>query len=377
MLKKITLASALVLVVCLIAGTVLIPLSIREFLQDGDKIIGKFIRSTEVYSFNARDITHLELNFNDLTVYIEQSKDDNIYLRMEGLFADRCSVGDRQRQEEEKKILSLFLDNDSLFFDTSIPYLLRSGLADTSASWVIVRIPSWISVETLENPWNIRYTQDVSFQNRAYYEERLWYTVDESWKQEQSRREQSEFYRNRFNAMNSAFTSELRKNLVQLQTGEISLDSYNSRLDAAADEHLERMQQQLFPFSSALFDLDTLATLLENYFELYGAAMKQQGLMENSEEFSEEYQLLQERYSELKNAADTALEEFLDFYEGYLSELQENEQESSPEQAETSEEKNAANEQAFAASPAVEKIEVLSSSSQEDVLSAPSVHTES
>ena len=137
------------------------------------------------------------------------------------------------------------------------------------------------------------------------------------------------------------------------------------------------MQQQLFPFSSALFDLDTLATLLENYFELYGAAMKQQGLMENSEEFSEEYQLLQERYSELKNAADTALEEFLDFYEGYLSELQENEQESSPEQAETSEEKNAANEQAFAASSAVEKIEVLSSSSQEDVLSAPSVHTES
>lgn len=378
MLKKITFISVLVLVFCLIAGVVLTPLAVREFLQNGDQIIGNFVRSTEIYSFDAKNITHLELSFNDLTIYIEQSKDNNVYLRMEGLFADRYSVSDRQRQAEEKSILSLSVDNDSLFFDTSVPYLLRSGLVDTSAAWVIVRIPSWVSVETLGSPWNIRYTESVQFQNRAYYEERLWNARDEDWEREQSRREQVTFYLDRFNAMKGAFTSELRKDLVQLETGEISLDSYSSRLDEAASEHLERMQQQLFTDFSELFDLDTLTTLLENYFELYCSAMKQQGLMEKSEEFSDEYHLLQERYFDLKNAADTALEEFLDYYEGYLSDLSENNGQAPDPALETAEEAKETGGDAFASSAPAE-IEIVSSSissPQEDVLSAPSVHTE-
>lgn len=375
MLKKITLISVLVLVVCLIAGVVLIPLAIRDFLQNGDQIISQFINSTPVYSFEPGDRNTVELNFGYSEVYVEQSKDEKVYVRVEGLFADRYELIEQTRQEEGGGVLSLSIDYDTMFFNSDgSSYLLRSGLVDNASPWVIVRVPASVNVVTTASPWRIRLRDQVRFLNRRYYDEHLWNEDEDEEEigEEEIQHPQLSLYRGRFDAMHAALESEIQKNLVKLEAGELTLTAFTDQLDAVADTHLERMKDQLFPGDSELYDKETLSILLENYIELYTSASKQLGRLRRNEDYSEDYEM-QDRYNELRDAAEDARDNFLSYYLNYLADL-----DGMGRAEEAEPESNVIPIQpVHDASSSVPLIpEEAPPSNTEDILSAPSVYTD-
>lgn len=378
MLKKVTLACALALVICLVAGAAFIPFAIRDVLQDGEQILGKFVRSTEVSHFSGKGVDTLELHFNSLPIYIEQSGDEQIYLRIEGLFAKGYAVNSQQKDGEGKNILSLSLDDNTLFFDTDVPYLLRSGIIESPVAWVIVRIPDWVAIETSGSGWNIRSVGDVRFANREYYDERLWLQGDnwEQYMQVEERWHQAA-------AIKTVFLSELQQALLMLSTEEIDFEDYSERVEQAAATCQERLLQQLRIPDGESLQNEMLQTLAKNYIELQKGAARQEGRMLETEEYSEEYYSLRDRQWDLQNAAEEAFSEFMTSYRNLLLSLpdQEDAEETGEEFAAIDVVSTAENiassalaPEVASSAPSVESPTPLSPAEQ--VLSAPSVYTE-
>lgn len=174
MLKKMTVFSLLLLLVCFLVGIVLIPITVRDVVKNRDSIIGTFVNSSEIVTLNASEHPSLLLDFSHSNLTIEPSTDANIYLKTEGFFGNQFEIVTTPSTFEEKPVTKLSLFKEDLFFDKNTPsYLFSKQLHNESNVSVILRVPENVSIYTTGNDSNIYYacSNNVKFLNIQRYQD--------------------------------------------------------------------------------------------------------------------------------------------------------------------------------------------------------------
>lgn len=174
MLKKMTVFSLLLLLVCFLVGIVLIPITVRDVVKNRDSIIGTFVNSSEIVTLNASEHPSLLLDFSHSNLTIEPSTDANIYLKTEGFFGNQFEIVTTPSTFEKKPVTKLSLFKEDLFFDKNTPsYLFSKQLHNESNVSVILRVPENVSIYTTGNDSNIYYacSNNVKFLNIQRYQD--------------------------------------------------------------------------------------------------------------------------------------------------------------------------------------------------------------
>ena len=348
MLKKITISCAILLLITLIAGVILIPIAVRDTIRNADGILSNIIRSTPVTSYDASSLSCVNIDMGDSQIILEQSSDDNIYLRVEGLFADEYQLLSEQTiGESGESILTLRMDDDALFFDSGISsYLVRRGLLENSYTAAILRIPETVSVTTTGSPYHVQYKDNVKFQNRSYYDNCEWQEEEQlQWEQEHQLEAETQMLYDKYSGLITAFYSDLETACTKRYSEENpDFDALDNEIDQIVNEHYSRMQSQLFPSESSTYDLNTLCTMLQNYLSLSGQLLKQEARLELGYYDTEEeaLSLAMENRDRLDSRADDARDRFDEMYRSYLDSVMtssSSEEASSASSEETTEEK--------------------------------------
>lgn len=281
-IKKWAIISGAVSLACLIAGLMVLPDAVASVMLNSDKILGRFIQSTPLASYDGKRYAILNIDIENTDIRIEQSKDDNIYLRAEGLFMDQYQMASAEAKQGEATVLNISLnDNGQFYGEGTEPYLLKKRIAEEMLLFVVVRVPQGVSVVTTGSPWRVSYTRGVQFANRAYYENTEWQDEDDyaqGWSGGEG--DASRMYE-KYMAMTQAFESELfALSGVASQSGlESPLDTLADDADAIVERHRAAMQAELFPLDSEVYPRETLLTMLDNYLSLSGQGCKQQLLI--------------------------------------------------------------------------------------------------
>lgn len=325
MLKKITVTAAVVMAVTLLAGIILLPLSLRSIVNNGDQILRSVFTSTPAASFDAKNYTEvlLETGYNT-AVIVEQSAGDTVEVRAEGLMWEEMPLGLNETIEPgneetpESRVMRVTLSNKDLFSKKSaLSSLLNRNIFYEFPSLYIIRIPSYLSLTVTQQPWEVRYEEDVHFANRSYYDNRKWEEERRnnvsSWPREQMG--------SKYEAIMTAFQSELDTRISSLLLSQAAApEEIDEYIDDITTEYYNRLSEQIFPYMTDSYDVDALLTLLHNYVDLKGQIAKQTfriRLAGNSGD-SELEQRLATNLQEIERLARNAKEAFDRYYYPYL-----------------------------------------------------------
>lgn len=325
MLKKITVTAAVVMAVTLLAGIILLPLSLRSIVNNGDQILRSVFTSTPAASFDAKNYTEvlLETGYNT-AVIVEQSAGDTVEVRAEGLMWEEMPLGLNETIEPgneetpESRVMRVTLSNKDLFSkESALSSLLNRNIFYEFPSLYIIRIPSYLSLTVTQQPWEVRYEEDVHFANRSYYDNRKW---EEERRNNVSSRPREQMG-SKYEAIMTAFQSELDTRVSSLLLSQTAApEEIDEYIDDIATEYYNRLSEQIFPYMSDSYDVDALLTLLHNYVDLQGQIAKQTfriRLAGNSGD-SELEQRLATNLQEIERLARNAKEAFDRYYYPYL-----------------------------------------------------------
>lgn len=311
MLKKIMIGSAALLVAALIAAMALLPGAVRAVVRDSDRIVSQFIRTTPILSFPG-DCAEVNVKIGG-AVRVEQSPDEKIYVRVEGLFADRYNIVSAEESGEDGKILTLSLDNSDAFWDENRSYLFLRALNDGDNHATVLRVPKTVRVQ-MENPWRLSLDTGVQFANADEYREGTWQEGNSaSYKIDTDR---SVRMLERYRTMIEVFETELSTAASTGLARGLDFDEIESDIDGIVDRQYERISGQIFPYASEIYDEETLHSLLQSALTMRGQRVKNR-LWEEMGEYSE----YSERGERFREEADRAVETFDEIYGRYLEEI--------------------------------------------------------
>lgn len=308
MLKKIMIGSAVLLVAALIAAMALLPGAVRAVVRDSDRIVSQFIRTTPVLSFPG-DCAEVNVEIGG-SVRVEQSPDEKIYVRVEGLFADRYNIVSAEESGEDGKILTLSLDNSDAFWDESRSYLFLRALNDGDNHATVLRVPKTVRVRT-DNPWRLSLDTGVQFANADEYRDGSW--RDDEAANFEAATERTARMLERYRTMIEVFETELNTAASTGLARGLDFDEIESDIDGIVDRQYERISGQIFPHRSEVYDEETLLSLLRSALTMRGQRMKERLLTEMGE--YDEYQ------NQFSAEADRAVEAFDEIYGRYLEEI--------------------------------------------------------
>lgn len=312
MLKKVTIAWAVAMVSLFLAGVILLPSAARDLYRDREKIIGQFITSTPISTFDGNDYTTVHLDVGNAEIYLEPSADNQIYVKAEGVFSQQYTLASASRSENEQNILDIWLDTSEAFNSSS--YLLWKGIFESNINAVVMRVPANVSVTTAGDPWRIRYSGRTRFANREYYDRRGW---DEGYEEvrraDLAANQMTRRMLEKYEAQRTAFSSELEAAVMrQYSNTSPSMQAVGAEIDGIVSAYFERMSQQFFLFESPVYDRETLDTLLLYSLRVTGEEFRERARLDLS--FDNDH----EKYNNMRQMAAKAEVSFRELYEKYL-----------------------------------------------------------
>lgn len=345
MLKKITIALAVLLAVSLIATAILLPVAVRSVLRDGEKTVAQFIRSSSIVEFDAvkNPVINMDVGCG---IFVEQSPDEKIYLKIEGLFADQMEIASSVRETEDGDVLDIYFDYDEAFWETeNASYLFRRVIGDSSMQAAILRVPENVTLKT-SSPWNIQLGSGVHFANDTFYREDLWayedpgYYIPETDAPDPVGEEvhSSDETMERLGSLMDVFESELSATLITGYALDESSDQLEDQLDLVMEKHYTRISGQIYPYVSDIYDETTLDSMLHSAMtlrtELYKAKVRYE--LDGGKSWDSE------AFDELQDAYNQAEDLFYESYRKYINEVSDKipvreNQESLPEKIEPKE----------------------------------------
>lgn len=315
MLKKVTIISVFVLIASMLVCVVAAPLAVKDFLTNGDKIFSQFFNASEVYSFEEADAIRVDFPGDYYQILVEQSEDDNSYLRVEGVMAKEYTITPREETIGSSQVVTVRIGDDSFFDPDTSSYLLRRSLRRMAQTTVILRVPERVAVETTGRPYYVYYNDSVRFANRSYYDDREWEENTE-YESGGDRSESRRALYQKYDAGIAAFGSELETASARMMTqvDVYPTENFYQEVDGIVERYQQKLRGQLFPLHSEIFDIDTLSSLLNNYLELVGQEEKYRTVidLDRGDESTEE------QYDKVSELAGNARERFEEMYERYL-----------------------------------------------------------
>lgn len=307
MLKKIMIGSAVLLVAALVAAMALLPGAVRAVVRDSDRIVSQFIRTTPVLSFPG-DCAEVKVDIGG-SVRVEQSPDEKIYIRVEGLLADRYHVVSSEESGEDGKILTLSLDNSDAFWDESRSYLFLRALNDGDTHATVLRVPKTVRIR-MDNPWRLSLDTGVQFANADEYREGAW--RDDGPASYEIDTDRAARMLERYRTMIEVFETELNTAASTGLARGLDFDEIEGDIDAIVGRQYDRIREQIFPYKSEIYDEETLQSLLRSALTMRGQRVKNRLQTEMGE--YDGYQ------NEFEAETDRAVDAFDKIYGRYLEE---------------------------------------------------------